>query len=331
MPFSTKVIGGAVTAQSSIDVSVCVVTFNHAAYIARCLESVVAQLPPGRLEVLVGDDGSSDDTRAIVSRYADAYPGIVIPVFHSKRLGPSGNYRALIASARGRYIAHLDGDDYWLAGKLDKQCEILERSAGVAAVLANALVVDVNDRPLGFFTSSRRHTIDLDYLLAGGNFLCHGSLLYRSEYRHRILEMEDNFVDYRVLVRLAACGNLQYLRQPFVVYRWNSAGSMRATMNGLVALNYWQAMREAYSLGASAKAFRKGASRFLEKVFAACLFHRRVADALEWAHRIRRESPVSPLRILVLALLRVPLALCRFVRRRYTARRFTHASIFYRR
>jgi glycosyltransferase involved in cell wall biosynthesis len=319
------------TAQSSIDVSVCIVTFNHAAYIARCLESVVAQLPPGRLEVLVGDDGSSDDTRTVVSRYADAYPGIIIPVFHPRRLGPSGNYRALITSARGRYIAHLDGDDYWLAGKLDKQSEILDRSADVAAVLANALVVDADDRPLGFFSSSRRRTIDLDYLLAGGNFLCHGSLLYRSEYRHRILDMEENFVDYRILVRLAACGNLEYLRQPFVVYRWNSAGSMRATMNGLVAINYWQAMQEAYSLGASAKAFRKGASRFLEKVFAACLFRRRMSEALEWVRRVRQESPVSPSLILVLALLRVPLALCRFIRRRYTARNFPYASVFYRR
>jgi len=329
--FSIRVIGGALTAQSSIDVSVCVVTFNHAAYIARCLESVVAQLLPGRLEVLVGDDGSSDDTRAIVSRYAEAYPGIVIPVFHPQRLGPSGNYRALIASARGRYIAHLDGDDYWLAGKLDKQCEVLERSAGVVAVLANALVVDADDEPLGFFTSNRSMSIDLDYLLAGGNFLCHGSLLYRAEHRHRILDMEETFVDYRILVRLAACGSLEYVRQPFVVYRWNSAGSMRATMNGLVALNYWEAMREAYSLGASEKAFREGASRFLEKVFAACLFHRRMGDALEWVRRVRRESPVSPFRILVLALLRLPLAFFRFIRRRNTASKFTRVSVFYRR
>lgn len=306
-------------------------TFNHAAYIARCLESVVAQLPPGRLEILVGDDLSSDDTRAIVSRYADLYPGIITPVFHPERLGPSGNYRALISSAQGRYIAHLDGDDYWVAGKLGKQCEVLEQSSGVAAVLANALVVDVDNRPLGFFTSNQRRTIDLDYLLAGGNFLCHGSLLYRSEYRHRILDVAEPFVDYRILVRLAACGNLEYLQEPLVVYRWNSAGSMRATMNGLVALNYWQAMLEAHSLGASAAAFRKGATRFLEKVFAACLFHRRMTDALEWLHRVHHESPVSPFRILVIALLRVPFALCRFARRHYSARRFPYISVFYRR
>ncbi|MDE2150037.1 MAG: glycosyltransferase [Gammaproteobacteria bacterium] len=319
------------TARPSIDVSVCIVTFNHAAYIARCLESVVSQLAPGRLEVLVGDDGSSDETRTIVSRYVDAYPGIIVPVFHPRRLGPSGNYRALISAARGRYIAHLDGDDYWFAGKLDAQYDVLERSDDVVGVLANALVVDLDDRPLGFFTSSRRRMIDLDYLLAGGNFLCHGSLLYRSKYRHRILQIEDDFVDYRILVRLAACGSLQYLQQPLVVYRWNSAGSMRSTMSGLVALNYWQAMLEAYSLGASQTAFRKGASRFLEKLFVACLFRRSIANVLDWVRRVHRESPVSPFRILALATLRIPLSFFRFIRRRYATGRFMYISVLYRR
>lgn len=320
-----------VDTQAPVEVSVCVVTYNHAAYIARCLQSVVAQLPPGQLEVLVGDDGSSDETRAIVSRYADAYSGIVIPMFHSKRLGPSGNYRALIGAARGRYIAHLDGDDYWVAGKLNKQIEVLEQTPGATAVLTNALVVGAGDQPLGFFTSNQCRSVDLDYLLAGGNFLCHGSLLYRSEYRHRILDIEGNFVDYRILVRLAACGSLEYLPEPFVVYRWNSTGSMRATMSSLVMFNFWQAMCEAYSFGASSSAFRKGAARFLEKVFAACLFQRRASDAWGWVRRVQQESPVSPTFFLVVALLRVPLALTRFVRRRYSAHIFPYFSVFYRR
>lgn len=317
--------------QPSLDVTVCITTFNQAAYIARCLQSVVAQLPPGRMEILVGDDGSRDDTRTIVSAFAAAYPGIVVPVFHANQLGPSGNYRALVSAARGRYVAHLDGDDYWISGKIARQIEILERSPRAVAVVANALVVDADDKPLGFFTSDQRQSIALNHLLARGNFLCHGSLVYRAEYRHDILEIPGNFVDYRILLRLAAKGSLEYLPEPLVVYRWNSAGSMRTTMSGLVGVNYWEAMCEGKSLGASPAAFRQGAVRFLEKVFAACLLHGRVAEALEWMRRVRSQSPVTPNVILALALLRMPLALTRFVRRRCGARAFRRVSVLYRR
>lgn len=317
--------------QSSIDVTVCITTFDQAVYISRCLQSVVAQLSPGHLEVLVGDDGSRDGTRTIVSAFAAAYPGMVIPVFHANQLGPSGNYRALVSAARGRYVAHLDGDDYWIAGKIMRQLDILERSPHAVAVVANALVVDADDKPLGFFTAGQRQSIDLDHLLARGNFLCHGSLMYRAEYKRDILEIPGNFVDYRILLRLAAKGRLEYLPEPLVVYRWNSTGSMRTTMSGLVGVNYWEAMCEGKSLGASPAAFRQGATRFLEKVFAACLLHGRVAEALEWMRRVRSQSPVTPNIILFLALLRMPLALARFVRRLYGAKAFRRVSILYRR
>lgn len=317
--------------QFPVDVSVCVTTFDHAAYIGRCLQSVVAQLPPGRMEVLVGDDGSRDGTRDIVSAYVASYPGIVIPVFHAIRHGPSGNYRALVSAARGRYIAHLDGDDYWVAGKLEQQVSVLEQSASTPGVVANALVVDVDDNPLGFFTSNRRKSIDLDYLLAGGNFVCHGSLLYRAEHKREIVGMTGNFIDYRILLRLAAKGSLGYLPEPLVVYRWNSSGSMRATMNNLVGVNYWESMCEARTLGATPKAFRTGAVRFLEKVFAACLLRGQLMILREWVRRVRAESPISPNVIILLAVLRLPVAIGRFARRRHGIRAFRRVSVFYRR
>lgn len=107
-------------------VSICIPTYNHERYIARCLESVVAQLPPGEIEILVGDDGSTDRTREIVATYAKTWRDIVRPVFNKNNIGPSGNLSNLIAIANGQYIAHLDGDDYWLPGKLIEQLTLLK-------------------------------------------------------------------------------------------------------------------------------------------------------------------------------------------------------------
>lgn len=311
------------------EVTVCIATFNHAKYIARCLDSVIMQLPLGRIKVLVGDDCSTDETRAIVTVYAKTLPEIVCPVFHQTNLGPSGNYRALITAARGRYIAHLDGDDYWLPGKLALQIATLERSPSTPAVLANALVVDADDTPIGLFTSNKHHSIDLNYLLERGNFLCHGSLLYRAELKDRILSIEGSFIDYMILVKLAGMGTLEFLREIFVVYRWNSAASMRATMPTLVGVNYWQAMLEAVHLGATPSAFRKCTARFLERVFSKCLVAGRIDLIFEWIRRTNRESPV-PIKIAIfLALLRVPMSLTRYFRRQIGVHLFGKVSIFY--
>lgn len=315
--------------QPTVEVTVCVATFNHSRYIARCLQSVVSQLPSGRIEVLVGDDGSSDGTREIVAAFAAAYPGIVVPMFHEQRLGPSGNYRMLITAARGRYIAHLDGDDYWIAGKIERQIEELNQSKQASGVLTNALVVDADDKPLGFFTSNAREHVDLDYLVARGNFLCHGSLLYRAELKDDILGIQGEFIDYMILVKLASRGGLSFLCAPFVVYRWNSSGSMRATMASLVAINYWQALLDAFRLGASAPAFRGGAIRLLEKIFAACVAHGSVRPMLEWMRRVRRESPIPSGGLLLAAMLRVPIALVRHLRRLVGTYLFCRISNFY--
>src|SRR5689334_18333358 len=122
-------------------VSVCVVAFNHGRYIANCLASVVGQQINAELEVLVGDDCSADETRQIIGRYAEEHPGLIHPVFHQSNIGGTQNYQSLIRRASGSYIAHLDGDDYWLPGKLAEQVSFLEKNQNCVAVYTNAIVV----------------------------------------------------------------------------------------------------------------------------------------------------------------------------------------------
>lgn len=109
-------------------VSVCVVTYNHEKYIEECLESLVTQKCNFDFEVIVGDDCSTDNTRAIVQEYANKYPNIVKPIFHEKNMGGSANYFSINNIARGRYIAHMDGDDYALPGKLQAQADFMDKT-----------------------------------------------------------------------------------------------------------------------------------------------------------------------------------------------------------
>lgn len=107
-------------------VSVCVVTYNQEKYIRQCLQSIIDQDTGFDFEVIVGDDCSTDGTRAIVQEFAARHPSRFVTAFHTRNLGAVGNYFATHELARGAYIAHIDGDDYILPGKLQRQSDFLD-------------------------------------------------------------------------------------------------------------------------------------------------------------------------------------------------------------
>ena len=109
-------------------VSVTVMTYNQKDYISQCLESLVTQECDFEFEIIVGDDASTDGTSDIVREYAEKYPNIVIPLIHEKNLGVTGNYFSIVELATGDYIAHMDGDDYALPGKLQAQADFMDNT-----------------------------------------------------------------------------------------------------------------------------------------------------------------------------------------------------------
>lgn len=109
-----------------MEISVCIVTYNHEKYIENCIKSVLNQSTNFEFEVIIGDDYSQDGTRDIIERLKWDYPGKIKTIFHEKNLGPWGNFYETHNQAKGKYIAHLDGDDYFLPGKLQAQYNFME-------------------------------------------------------------------------------------------------------------------------------------------------------------------------------------------------------------
>jgi glycosyltransferase involved in cell wall biosynthesis len=108
-------------------VSVKVAAFNQERYIAAALAGILAQRTTFPFEVIVGEDGSTDGTPAIVARYAETHPGIVRVLPAEGNLGPMRNIARIRAVCRGDYEAICEGDDIWIdPGKLQRQVEFLE-------------------------------------------------------------------------------------------------------------------------------------------------------------------------------------------------------------
>ncbi len=117
---------------SNPDVSVVIPTYNCAKYIAESIESVLAQtLPPA--EILIVDDGSTDDTRAVVSTFTDSR----IRYLERPHRGIAATRNAGIDVACGGYLAFLDADDRWRPAMLERQVALLEGDRSLVCSFTN--------------------------------------------------------------------------------------------------------------------------------------------------------------------------------------------------
>ncbi|WP_168174217.1 glycosyltransferase [Rhodanobacter sp. C06] len=282
-------------------VSVCIATCNQRAYIRQCLDSVLQQRTDRLLEILVGDDCSDDGTSEIIAEYAAANPQRVVHLRRPQRLGASANIQDLLRRASGCYLAHLDGDDYWLPGKLEHQIEFLDTHSECPAIYANAVAIREDGERIGVFNDAGDGHHSLASLYRRGNFLNTSSMLYRAMFKEELLSIDRPFIDYRMHLLLARHGSLAHLGRPLVAYRLNSVGSMTTTSSDLVRELYWEAMNSvpAGMLGAADQA--SGLADFLRRVFGTARRQGRWNLLRVWAPRVFTASPYGRLRTCLLA------------------------------
>jgi glycosyltransferase involved in cell wall biosynthesis len=127
-------------------VSCVICAYDYGAYVEAAVRSALGQEglpgpPADALEVIVVDDGSTDETPAILASFGDA-----ITVLTQQNEGPAVATNRAIAQARGRYVSLLDADDVWLPDKLARQLAILEANPAVGLVHGDLEVIDGDGR-----------------------------------------------------------------------------------------------------------------------------------------------------------------------------------------
>ena len=120
-------------------VSVKMITYNHEPYIAQAIEGVLIQDTDFPIELVIGEDCSTDRTREIVLDYQKHYPKIIRLITSEKNVGAKENGYRTEQACRGKYIAFCEGDDYWHQPlKLQKQVDFLESNPDYGMVHSNA-------------------------------------------------------------------------------------------------------------------------------------------------------------------------------------------------
>lgn len=122
-------------------ISIIIDTYNYASFIERAIDSALSQtIAPNLFEVIVVDDGSSDDTPQRVSLYGDR-----IIYLRKENGGQASAFNAGIAQAKGKYVAFLDADDYFYPSKLAEVLKVFNSDETIGVVYNKFDMVDDND------------------------------------------------------------------------------------------------------------------------------------------------------------------------------------------
>ena len=216
-------------------VSVCLPTYNGAAFVAEAVRSVLAQCWQD-FELLVIDDQSTDTTLDIVRSFAD--PRLQV-CQNPQRLGIPRNWNHCLGLARGEYVCLFHQDDVMLPENLERKVEILAADPTVSLVHSAAeLITDdsapavpsdwMEDASENFIMPGNRY---LRRLLFRGNLVCASTVV---AHRQKLLDLGGfdeglGFAcDYEMWMKLCVGGSVAFLSQPLVRYRWHGMNASHA-------------------------------------------------------------------------------------------------------
>ena len=219
-------------------VSVYMITYNHEKFIAQALDGILMQEVDFPYEIVIGEDKSTDRTRAVVCEYQRRHPDKIRlhlsreNLFRQKLagLGP-------LAACRGKYIAMCEGDDYWTdPQKLQKQVAVLEAEPDISACYTNAAIVHESgaEQPSAFLGEGPPRTLAvkrrnayvhqkdlIEALLIPTCTQC-----FRSKYVRDLPDWVAQVPtgDWGLAIILAQHGPLKYLDETTAVYRRHAGG-----------------------------------------------------------------------------------------------------------
>lgn len=130
-------------------VSVLMTAYNHEPYIRKAIESIITQKTDFPFELIIGEDCSTDATRAIVLDFQRKFPQIIRVFVSETNVGATSNAMRCVFNCRGAYVAYCEGDDFWTCTfKLMEQVAFLRRHSDVGLVHSNANRLDVRSNRL---------------------------------------------------------------------------------------------------------------------------------------------------------------------------------------
>ncbi|MDR3466436.1 MAG: glycosyltransferase [Xanthobacteraceae bacterium] len=199
-------------------VSVIMPARNAGRFLDSAIRSVLDQSLPD-FELLVVDDGSDDDTRAICQHLARSDARVMVSTNPGRGLVDALNHG--LHSARGRYVARMDADDISLPGRFKRQVDLLDANPGIAVVGSWADIIDEAGATLGAMTPpTDPEAVRIE--LMHRSCIVHPSAMIRAETIRRVGGYRRAFIgceDYDLWLRISEVAGLANLGEVLLLYR----------------------------------------------------------------------------------------------------------------
>ncbi|AIY90175.1 glycosyltransferase [Geoglobus acetivorans] len=218
-------------------VSIIMPSYNHGRFIHEAIKSVLNQTFDD-LELIIIDDGSTDNSRDIIQRFAEL-DSRVIPLFHEKNMGIARTVNDGLDAAKGEFVAFTQSDDVWISNKLETQLEILARDEDLV-VWSEGEIVDAEGNSTGqTFTemhnaTNRKKSGYIFYELLKGNFVYGSSRILKRKNigKLRFDESLRYLNDYKFEVELAFRYDYYFIKRPLAKYRIHGKNTILADKPG---------------------------------------------------------------------------------------------------
>jgi glycosyltransferase involved in cell wall biosynthesis len=250
-----------------VELTVLVVTYNHAPFIEQALDSVLAQQTDRTLEIIISEDASTDSTTRIITDFAAREPRARL-LLSPQNLRSNEVVARGVRSARGRYLCLLDGDDYWTSpSKLDEQAALLDAHPGVSAWFHNAVIWRPDGESADRWTPASQPDVVTDRSIWDGNPFATCAGMIRTSALSGLGAWYDDFfpmTDWPLYVLCAGQGEVRFTDEVVGAYRLHDGGLFSAlpgrTKLEMIA-QFYPRMDEALAFRQHDLA-RAGASRF---------------------------------------------------------------------
>lgn len=238
---------------NGLTVAVWMITYNHEKFIAQAIDGVMMQQSSFAFKLFIGEDCSTDQTRAICIEYKNKYPDKLELLLNDQNIGASANSFQLLeycAKSGAKYIALCEGDDYWTDPlKLQKQVDFLEENSEVSICghVSNVLYEDIEDvnreseytRPQKMYIGKHLNFEDIVQMITenGPTFHTSSYLFHREKLKLPFFFNKLSVGDYAVLMLLVKEGKAFVLPSNCSTYRKQSGGITTAYQRNKITIS----------------------------------------------------------------------------------------------
>ncbi len=207
--------------------SVCLITYNHEKYIREAIEGILIQKTNFDFELVVGEDNSTDNTRAICEELAAAHPKLIKLLPKTKNLGMMPNFVRTYNACQGEFIALIEGDDFWTdPEKLQKQVDYLLQNPDCALCAHDVNLVYENVPEVypfqAVWSKDRFEFKDV----FGCHFISTLSIVFKKNKLGQLPPWFNNLIigDVPIVLILTSIGYGHYFMEKMAVKRKNDGG-----------------------------------------------------------------------------------------------------------